>query len=458
METHQCPPSPAGSSFYQTLRFMKDPFALVKDSMEECGDIFSVNIMGLGNLIFLCSSESIREANRAPPEVLATGELSARTAGAMLGSRARIFLDGEAHRKKKKNFSQLFNSKSALSFVKVIGDLTQEAMESWDVSGPFSLFPKLNRLALKIIIYIIFGEIDRERVDRLMRCYERFTEISLRSSLLALPPLQIDLGRFSPWGRVLHVRDQTREFFRNEISSYIKESPSAAEQTSVLRQIVEILREEEGGVNEEAILDEVITLLFAGHETTSSSLIWIVERLLANRDVLGGLVEELEHVLGQRPIEPEDIPRMGYMEAVINEGLRTARRTPFTGLRLVKSPFKVGGFVIAADSIVAICHYGLCIREDTFPEPEKFDPGRFLRNEVQNIEWGPFGRGSRVCVGKGLAELELKVILATLFQHADMELAAPAKRAVRQGLMFSPEGGLKVKMKRNISTQKAVTA
>lgn len=434
------PPRPSGSAIVHTARFLKDPFGLFMDAMEECGSVFALRLLGIGDWVFLCSSDTIRQAYKAPSDVLVAGELSTEMSGFMFGSTATAWLDGDAHQKRQRLLLPHLNGPPVQQYVEAMRSVTEETIARWPLHKSFAFLPHSHRMTLEVIVRAMFGTQDKLKWDRFVDIYDSYSEKAIRSPLLALPFLQIDLGRYSPWGRVLRHRDETRRVFEEEIENRAT-CPGA--NGGILGALMNCELDGER-LSRETLVDEVMTLLFAGHETTSTSLIWILERVLSHPEVLERIDAELDSVLGGEPVEEDHLSRLKYLGAVINEGLRTGRRIPFTGLRRVKKSFRVGDYVIPAGRIIGISHYAMCHREDTFPQPHRFDPGRFSRNEEQGIEWAPFGRGARACAGKGFALTEIKVILATLFQRARLHLPSPVKAAVREGFMFSPDNGLQV--------------
>lgn len=445
------PPYPSGSPLAHTIRFFRDPFQLFLDATEECGEVFSLRLLGVGDWVVLCSKETLKAAYEAPSGMLVTGEPLGKMAGFMLGLNATAFLDGPAHKTRQQRVLPLLNGSATLRHVHTMRIATERMIARWPVAESFALMPVLNKVALEVIVRSLLGLEEEAKIDRLVREYDHFTEKCLRSSLIAMPLLQVDFGSISPWGRILRQRDHTRAIFKaiiDERRRRFEESgirEGTTENADILDELMFGTSAEEE-LSAEALIDELMALLFAGHETTSTSLGWIIALALGAPGVVERIREEVDEVLAGQPIDRSHLPNLKYLDAVINEGLRLGRRTPFTGLRLVKSPFAVAGYEIPSGRIVALSHYSVCHREDTYPGADRFEPERFLEKQVTLADWSPFGRGDRACAGRGFAMVELKVVLATLFQRAKFELSAPVVKAVRQGFLFAPERGLSIKL------------
>lgn len=433
-------PRVSGSAISHTFRFLRDPFTLFEDAYRQNGPVFSMKLLGIGEWVFLCSPEAIKAYYRAPTDVLVSGEIKASTVGFMLGLDSTFTLDGAAHTARKYLVLPQLNGPKVLRHVDTMRQATEETIASWTPGKRFVLLPECLRLSLEVMVRILFGTDDRAQNHRLREAFERFSNQCMRSPLINMPFLQIDLGRFSPWGRVLRLRQETRQTFRREIDGLrLAGSAEGADLLSVL------MNSTAGSpqLGDEAVLDELLTLLFAGHETTGGLMTWIIEAILSHPEVLAELDAELEAVLGGEPINSSHLRHLKYLEAVIQEGIRVARSTAFNSFRLVKKTFQVEGFDIPPDRVIAPLFYTMGQREDLFPAPHVFSPRRFLDGK-HNWAWSPFGHGTRICTGKGVAQVELKVVLATLFQKARLQLTQKAGKIDRHGLFFVPQKGLRV--------------
>ena len=128
------------------------------------------------------------------------------------------------------------------------------------------------------------------------------------------------------------------------------------------------------------------------------------------------------------------------------EGLRWGRSAVFAGPRYTLQPIELGGFTIPAGLIVGQC-YGETTRNPVFPETEAFAPENFLDGKVKMQRWMPFGGGSRICTGMGLAQLEMAVVVGTAVQRLDLELATTRTRFSQDGLFFTPPQGLRLRVR-----------
>ncbi|HEX6388155.1 MAG TPA: cytochrome P450, partial [Solirubrobacteraceae bacterium] len=178
-----------------------------------------------------------------------------------------------------------------------------------------------------------------------------------------------------------------------------------------------------GGLSEDELVDELMTLLVAGHETTATALAWTLERLARHPDVLA------------QARDPE------YLDAVITETLRLRPVVPAVVRRLT-APMQLGPYEIPAGMHVAPSIYLLHRRPDLYPDPLAFRPERFLGRKPGTYEWIPFGGGVRRCLGASFALLEMKVVLETILAQARLQPArGSGESTTRRAITFAPSRG-----------------
>ena len=190
--------------------------------------------------------------------------------------------------------------------------------------------------------------------------------------------------------------------------------------------------------------DELGTFLFAGHETSAIAMAWAVYYLLNNRDAREKLVAELD---ANADKSPGEIARLPWLNAVVSESLRL---NPIVAdvLRVLKEPMDLGEFRIPAGYAVApaisLAHYN----ETVFPDPERFDPSRFIDKRYSPGEYLPFGGGVRRCAGAAFALHEMAIVLGTLFARYELELRE-TKPVVpkRRNITIGPSTGIRVEIK-----------
>jgi cytochrome P450 len=205
-----------------------------------------------------------------------------------------------------------------------------------------------------------------------------------------------------------------------------------------------------GGFDDRAVRDEVVTLLVAGHETVASALTWTWWLLAAHPEVQDRLHVELDAVLGGRPPGWDDWPRLEWTRAVVDEALRLFPPAWVVTRRAVE-PDVLGGFALPAGATVILSPWTLHRRPGEWPEPERFDPGRWVgerRRSVLRSAYLPFGAGSRLCIGRDFALVEAVAVLAVLGQRYRVAPVPGPWPRVDAGVTLRPRGGLRLRLTR----------
>jgi cytochrome P450 len=182
----------------------------------------------------------------------------------------------------------------------------------------------------------------------------------------------------------------------------------------------------------------MLTLLVAGHETTATTLAWTLHHLLQNPEWLERVRAEV------REVGTTDLDKLVLLDAAIKETLRLTPIIPMVG-RVLGKPMTIGGIDLPAGAVALACIYLVHRRADLWPDPQRFDPNRFVGKKVDPTTYFPFGGGARRCLGMAFASYEMKIVLATILARTDLA-AAPGKKIklVRRGITFAPSGGMPI--------------
>ena len=206
-----------------------------------------------------------------------------------------------------------------------------------------------------------------------------------------------------------------------------------------------------GGMTDEQARDEALTLLVASHDSTSAGLTWVCYGLARNPDVAARAWAQVETVLGGRLPQYADVPRLCYLETVVKEALRLYAPPFGVFARRAVTDVEVGEYLVEEGSLVQVVCYLTQRDSRWFPDPEKFDPGRFAPGRIEQIPpcaYFPFGGGPRGCLGSTFAMTEMILVAATILQRLQIELAPGQKEVGLSGLVFQPKGGLRLRWTR----------
>jgi cytochrome P450 len=196
------------------------------------------------------------------------------------------------------------------------------------------------------------------------------------------------------------------------------------------------------------VRDELSTILFAGAETTASTLSWTFHELARNPEVEMQLVAEIKEVVGDRPVAIEDVPRLEAVRRVLDEVIRLHGVTML--MRRATEPVELGGFSFPAGTEVAFSLYALHRDPSLYAEADRFDPDRWLperRTDIARQAYIPFGAGNRKCIGDAFVWTEATIALATILArwqlrpvpgHTPREVASAVAHPDRMPMTVEP--------------------
>ena len=205
----------------------------------------------------------------------------------------------------------------------------------------------------------------------------------------------------------------------------------------------------QGRMSDEQVRDEALTLFLAGHETTANALAWTWYLLAQNPDVEAKLHAEIASVLQGRLPTVDDVAQLKYTEHVIAESLRLYPPAWAVGRRALE-PFQAGPYLIPQQSIVLCSQYVVHRDARWFPEPQRFLPERWEKEDTTRPKFAyfPFGGGTRVCIGERFAWMEGVLALATLAQRWKFALLPNQKVEMQARITLRPKKGIQMRATR----------
>lgn len=438
------PPSLPSHPLVQTLRYVTKPLPLLDECAQRFGDIFTLQLLGTGNWVLLSSPRDLKAMFTAEPKVAHAGAANGSVFGVLTGDSTVLTMDEDAHLQRRRLLLPSFHGERMQVYFDEMREVTMRTIDSWPVGQSFPMQRETQRITLQVILKAVFG-IDRDaKNERLIRLLTDFANIAVGSPLLLAPPLQWDLGRYSPWGRVMRLRRETDDAIYAEIARRRSTPPDSSH--DILSILLQVKDEDGQPMTDREVRDEVITMLMAGHETTGTALAWAFERILSLPEVAAKIEAELESVSGGGPILTEHLPKLEYLQAVIDETHRARPIMPIGGARKLTAPLEIAGYMLPESTTVVNCMYLLHRHPDLYPNPEKFLPERFIGKRIDPYQWTPFGGGIRRCLGMYFALFEMKLVLATVLSQTRLRIENPNAPVKRRGFFMVPEAGPRVVM------------
>lgn len=434
------PPGPKSPAFWQLLRYSHCPLPFLEGCARRYGEPFTVRWAGYGRFVMLASPDAVRDVFRGDPHALHSGEGN-EFLTASVGRNSVLVLDDEPHARQRRVLLPPLKGERMRSFFDAIRAATVEEAEAWPVGQTLGMLGPMQRITLQVILQVVLGLGSGPQLEDFANKVRRVLELGRgRHGLILVKILPVKLlqrTRWLPFYRRMHELDESL-FALIESRRCV---PAGDRGESVLADLLSACHESGEPLGRQEIRDALVTLIFAGHDTTAVALAWALEQIVPRSDVVERIIDEIDRTTGGGPPEADQLVRLEYLDAAIRESLRVRTIMPFV-VRLTKEPFAAGGREYPPGVVLCPCNHLVHRREDLYPDPEQFQPERFLERHYAAHEWFPFGGGGRMCLGMSFALYEMKVVVATLF--GTVRLARPPgirSNPVRRGIALAPDDG-----------------
>ena len=441
------PEGPKTPPLLQIVQGIFRPMEYLEAARDRYGDIFTMRSLGFPPTVALSHPQAIQEVFTAEPNLFDTGT-SNWILRPLLGENSLIQLDGLPHQRQRRLLMPPFHGERMRAYGQLICDLTKQVIGKWEIGKPFSIRSSTQEISLRVILSAVFGLDKGERYEQLRQLLSSLLDSfnsPWHSSLLFFPFLQRDLGPWSPWGRFLRQKQCIDALLTAEINQRRTQPPGE----DILSLMMSAHDESGQPMTEAELRDELMTLLFGGHETTASALAWAFYWIHHLPEVRKKLLEELDTLSPDQ--DPSTIAKLPYLSAVCSETLRIYPVLLFTFARILQAPLKIMDYQFEPGTVLAPCIYLTHHRQDLYPEPKRFRPERFLERQFSPYEYLPFGGGNRRCLGYAFALFEMKLVLATILSQVQLGLTDKRPvRPVRRGVTFTPSGGVRMVMIPNL--------
>lgn len=413
----------------QTSRLIHDPLAMMRALAARHGRTFRLTLLD-GPSVVTGDPAFIAEIYAGDADLFdAPNEIVAP----LVGEGSIVLANGARHKRKRKMMAPPFHGARMRAYGRTIADATRRGLDALAPGDRIDVLSITQQLSLDVIVRAAFGVTEGARVAELHRAITRAVA-GFPAWLMFAPPLQRRFGGVGPWARYQADVAALERLLRGEIAR-ARAAPEGS-RDDVLTLLLSARDEAGQPMPDDELVDELRTLVIAGHETTATTLAWALWELHRSPRVLARLVEALE-ALGAEP-EPEAFARVPLLAATCDEALRMHPIVPIFRRR-VKRDARIAGHDLRAGTLlspaVLITHYDAAI----FAEPDVFRPERFLERKYATSEFMPFGGGNRRCLGAAFASYELQIALGTwLTRHRFTAGSAAPLRLVMNGVTTRP--------------------
>jgi cytochrome P450 len=378
-------------------------------------------------------------------------ELQKRVLAPGLG-KGLLTVEGEEWKLQRRTLAPLFAPRHVAGFFPAMAKGAERLVRRWrrHDGRRLDVSLEMTRVTLDVLEQTIFTHGIARDPDALGRAITRYFE--------ALGPLDpLDVFGFPDWiprvGR-LRARPALR-YFDEVVGELIDARRALVERggeapRDILTLLLEAADPETGqGLSDIEVRANIVTFIGAGHETTANALSWSLYLLSQAPDVRERIEREVEQVLGTRPIAPDDLPRLVFTRAVIDEAIRLYPPVPFMSRAPIEDDW-IGNLKVPKGSLVAIAPWVLHRHRRLWDEPDGFDPDRFMperRAAIDRFGYLPFGAGPRVCIGASFALQEAAIVLASIVRAARLDLVEGHEVRPLHRVTLRPQGGLPMRLR-----------
>jgi cytochrome P450 family 110 len=404
------PPGPR-TQILALFQYLRDPIGCMAVLAQKYGDTY----MLAGKPPVVCTGDpaAIKAIYTADPD---TFEPLAKDLGELLGQ-SLILMAGAEHRRARKLMMPPFQGARMRAYGDLMCRLTEQGTADWKAGQTVKLLETAQHISLDVILQAVFGVTESDSMAALSTVLLEITN-GISPLLAIFPALRRQFGGVGPYAAF--KRRQRRLW--EKLDELIAAGRAAGPRDDILSLLLQARGDDGQPMTDEEIRDQLILLVFAGHETTAISIAWAFYALHRpeNAASLERLRAELE-ALGADP-EPEQVAKQPYLEAVCQETLRRYPIAPAPSPRKLLRPLEIKGYALPAGMGVAVGIGIVHFREDIYPEPMRFRPERFLERQFTPFEFVPFGGGARRCLGAPMASYEMKLVLASVLRRFRLRL------------------------------------
>ena len=405
--------------FYQVSRFQEAAHKFILDLFLEHGNV--VRWTGFFDIYLVNHPESVRQILSKNYEHYSKRTIDYRILMNVMGN-GLVSNDGPSWVRQRKLMQPVFSNRNVNSFDSAINHATAETIERWrrlPAGETIWMDREMLRLTYQIVGSTLFGTDIDEYHDQIAEILEivNLRPQEFKALLTMISWLPVASNR--RWRKAKNQLD-------NIVYALIdKRRAEGIRDNDILDRLLGAKHDETGkGMDEKQLRDEVVTLMLAGHETSANALAWTLHLLSINPDVEQRLYEDIGSVVGDGPASAADLLNIPYLKQVVQESMRLY--PPVWAIaRRSEEPGEYNGYYIPKNAYIGIAPYALHRDPEVWPEPTRFDPGRFDSENVKqrhSYSYLPFAAGPRACIGASMAMLEIQLALVQIVRQFKLSM------------------------------------
>ena len=396
----------------KTGDFLKNPIAFVQQSMEKFGDSYSAVLPGNRKIIWTRNPDIIDHVLRVNQRNYKKSEFAIGRASDFFG-KGLVFSEGDYWRRQRRLIQPAFHRKKLMGLFGIMIKTINEALDEIPTGKPIDIYPLMSNLSFSVLVNSLFDiSLSKELITELNQLFYELQVFLMDESNRPYKKL------FYPFNGVEKKQYAKSERLRDIMRGIIKERRASNEEfTDILDTLLNSTYEDTGAhMEEEKIIDELFVLLFAGFETTSNTLSWLLYLLADNKEIKEKLTASLAGGNIQEAAQNE------YLKATVHEVMRLYPAA-WMSERVALKDEALEEFSIPKGTHIMIFTYGAHRNAKLWDSPDEFQPERFLKDgKVTKVKgFTPFGVGPRMCIGNHFALAEIMFFVHAFFEKFDVE-------------------------------------
>ncbi len=413
----------------QTVPFLRDARTMVAERHREYGDVAKGRALGQTAVTFV-SPEATKQIYLDPDRIFSSEIGWSFTIGPLF-QRGLMLRDFEDHRVHRLAMAHAFRRAALQGYVPRIHEITQQHVARMG-TGAVDVYALAKELTLDIAAQVFVGTTMHEQVATLNRCFVQMMRASIS-------PLRLDLPGL-PFRKGMAARRELVGLF----TELVRQRRAEPEGEDLLSRLAHARVEDGRPLAVDEVVDHMIFLLLAAHDTTTATLAVMMWMLARHQTWQDAVVAEIE-ALGGDPVTLDNQGELVVTERVFKEALRMSPPVPFSP-RGVLADTEIDGWAIPAGTMVTTCSLELHRHPAYWSHPNSFDPDRFAPHRAEDKQHShlfiPFGGGAHLCLGNHFAELVAKAAMAGVLTSHRLE-DVPGRQVFIQSVPIpKPRGGL----------------
>lgn len=430
--------------------FVKSPIHFFSRLAREYDDLIEFNFAGM-NVVLISDGDLAHQILVKEIQNFRKSDRDALIMGRVLGRGLVTNSDFSHHKTQRKLVQPGFHFRRIQSYAETMSDYTTQFIKDWP-SGRRDISDDMFKLTMYIVCKTLFNmdmhdmAKEADKIGHTMKVVQdcidhQFNQMIDFPNWVPTPTnLKLNKARKVLNDTMIKMIETRRAESNDHFNPNIE--PKHLDMMSML---LDARYEDGTAMDDHLVMDELITLFVAGHETTSNALTWTLYLLSQHPEIQESLHAELDGVLLDRDPGFNDLNELKYTEMVVKEAMRLLPPAWTLNARQANQEVQVGQYVFPRNKVVFISPYANHHNPKYFPDPELFDPLRFSEEREKSIPkhaYMPFGTGPRVCIGQSFAMMEAKLILASVL-HRFRVKPDPAQNFEPQAqITLSNKGGM----------------